>query len=69
MLLWLLYIGGTFSPRGLIRSDYVALLRSNNAARFGDKSWPELLMILRQFTWSEKAFVSEVRALWQEAFP
>jgi len=70
LLLWLLYIGGAFAPAGTVRSDYVLLLRSNNAARFGDlyKSWPELLEILKQFTWSEKAFMSQFKALWEETF-
>ena len=70
LLLWLLYIGGAFAPTGIVRSDYVALLRSNNAARFGDlyRSWPELLEILKKFIWSEKAFTSQVKALWEETF-
>ena len=68
LLLWLLYIGGAFAPTGVVRSDYIVLLRSNNAARFGDlyRSWPELLEILKQFIWSEKAFMSQVEALWEE---
>ncbi|KPM35519.1 hypothetical protein AK830_g11061 [Neonectria ditissima] len=68
LLLWLLYIGGAFSPVGTVRSDYIALLRSNNAARFGDLygSWPELVEVLKQFTWSEKAFMSHVKKLWKE---
>ncbi|RDW91726.1 hypothetical protein BP5796_02891 [Coleophoma crateriformis] len=70
LLLWLLYIGGAFVPPGIVRSNYVLLLRTNSAARFGDlyRSWPELLEILKQFTWSEKAFMSQVKALWEEAF-
>jgi hypothetical protein len=68
LLLWLLYIGGAFAPKGLVRSAYVALLRSNTAARCKElyRSWPELLAILTQFIWSEKAFMSQVEALWQE---
>ncbi|KFY81268.1 hypothetical protein V500_11570 [Pseudogymnoascus sp. VKM F-4518 (FW-2643)] len=70
LLLWLLYIGGTFAPKGTVHSDFVALLRSNNAARFGDfnRSWPELLEILKQFIWSEKAFTSQGKLLWEETF-
>ncbi|TVY16452.1 hypothetical protein LARI1_G005751 [Lachnellula arida] len=68
LLLWLLYIGGAFAPAGTIRSGYIVLLRSNNASRFGDfyRSWPELLEILKRFIWSEKAFLSQVKALWEE---
>ncbi|MCJ1291618.1 hypothetical protein MMC34_003163 [Xylographa carneopallida] len=69
LLLWLLYIGGAFAPIGTVRSDYLALLRSNNAARFRDlcRSWPELLGILKQFTWSDKAFTSQAKAFWEES--
>ncbi|RDW60540.1 hypothetical protein BP6252_11923 [Coleophoma cylindrospora] len=70
LLLWLLYVGGAFVPPGIARSSYILLLRSNSAARFGGlyRSWPELLEILKQFIWSEKAFMSQVKALWEEAF-
>jgi hypothetical protein len=53
-----------------MRSDYVLLLRSNNVSRFRDlyKSWPELLGILKQFTWSEKSFMAQVKGLWEENF-
>ena len=70
LLLWLLYMGGAFVPTGIVRSEYAILLRSNNAVRFGHlyRSWPELLEILKQFTWSEKAFMSQVKALWEEIF-
>jgi hypothetical protein len=70
LLIWLLYIGGAFAPTGKVRSSYVVLLHSNNGPRFGDinKSWPEVLGILKQFIWSEKAFMSQVRAFWESAF-
>jgi hypothetical protein len=70
LLLWLLYIGGAFAPTGVVRSNYVMLLRSNNATRFRNfgRSWPELLEILKQFTWSERAFMLPVKALWKEIF-
>ncbi|OKL63696.1 hypothetical protein UA08_00716 [Talaromyces atroroseus] len=68
LLLWLLYIGGAFAPIGVVRSGYVALLRANNATRFKDlySSWSELVEILKQFIWSEDAFKSQVKALWEE---
>ncbi|KAI3334433.1 hypothetical protein F4824DRAFT_186073 [Ustulina deusta] len=69
LLLWLLYSGGGFAPTGIVRSDYIALLRLNNASRFQDlyKSWPELHEIMKQFIWSDKAFATPVKALWEEA--
>ncbi|KAI0447227.1 hypothetical protein F4803DRAFT_575414 [Xylaria telfairii] len=69
LLLWLLFIGGAFAPAGVVRSNYIVLLRLNNADRFGDlyESWSELLSILKQFTWSEKAFMIHFKAFWEEA--
>ena len=68
LLLWLLYIGGAFATVGTVRSDYVALIQSNNAVRFKHlyRSWPELLAILEQFIWSEKAFMADFKGLWKE---
>ncbi|KAK8137616.1 hypothetical protein PG984_003109 [Apiospora sp. TS-2023a] len=68
LLLWLLYIGGTFAPRGSVRSSYLALLRSNHATRFKGLygSLPESLEVLKQFIWSDMAFLSHVRAFWGE---
>lgn len=68
LLLWLLCIGGAFAPPGPVRSGYVVLLRSSNTAGFSNmyESWEELLEILKQFTWSEKAFRLPVKALWDE---
>ncbi|KAI0430261.1 hypothetical protein F5Y09DRAFT_341797 [Xylaria sp. FL1042] len=68
LLMWLLYTGGAFAPIGIVRTGYVALLRLNNAFRFRNlfKSWPELLDILKQFIWSDKAFKSPVKTLWEE---
>ncbi|KAI8950416.1 hypothetical protein F4801DRAFT_345346 [Xylaria longipes] len=69
LLLWLLYLGGAFAPAGAMRSNYIALLRSNNASRFGDlyEPWSELLGILKKFTWSGKAFLTQFKAFWEEA--
>ncbi|KAL2841002.1 hypothetical protein BJY01DRAFT_14599 [Aspergillus pseudoustus] len=66
LLIWLLHVGGAFSPMGIVRSGYLDLLRSNSA-RF-PRSWLELHIILKQFVWSDKAFAAPVRALWEEAF-
>ncbi|KAE8547901.1 hypothetical protein EYB25_009694 [Talaromyces marneffei] len=68
LLAWMLYIGGAFAPVGPIRSNYVALLHKNRISRFKglDTSWLELLEILKQYIWSEKAFASQVEAFWKE---
>lgn len=68
VLAWLLNIGGAFAPNGIIRSDYVALLRLNYSSRFNGLygSWLELLEVLEQFIWSEEAFLSQVKGFWEE---
>jgi hypothetical protein len=68
LLTWLLHIGGAFAPTGTIRSDYAVLLHSNCSTRLKGlyTSWPELLEILKQFIWSEKAFKEQVKAFWEE---
>ncbi|KAF2491838.1 hypothetical protein BU16DRAFT_129786 [Lophium mytilinum] len=68
LLAWLLHIGGAFAPTGTIRSDYVVLLHSNRSTRLQGlyTSWPELLAILKQFIWSDSAFMSQVKAFWEE---
>ncbi|KAL3479278.1 hypothetical protein BJX99DRAFT_268676 [Aspergillus californicus] len=70
LLIWLLYIGGAFAPRGPIRDGYINLLRScsNNGARLGAlyRSWSELLAILRRFIWSDRGILGPVRGVWEE---
>ncbi|KAH6867475.1 putative N-ethylmaleimide reductase [Thelonectria olida] len=69
LLAWLLHIGGAFASPGTVRSDYVALLHLNRSHRLRGlyTSWPELIAILKQFIWSEKAFLSHVKAFWEES--
>ncbi|OQU96931.1 hypothetical protein CLAIMM_02942 isoform 2 [Cladophialophora immunda] len=68
LLAWTLYIGGAFAPAGAVRSGYVGLLRQEYASECGDlaASWPDLVDVLRQFVWSEKAFYQQVRSFWEE---
>ncbi|CEI63545.1 hypothetical protein FVEN_g6676 [Fusarium venenatum] len=68
LLLWLIYMGGAFSPRGPVRSNYINMLRSAMSERYGVlQSWTETYEILRDFLWSDVAFRIEVRKLWEEA--
>ncbi|KAI5461940.1 hypothetical protein BGZ63DRAFT_413433 [Mariannaea sp. PMI_226] len=62
LLLWLLYIGGSFAPEGIVLSDYVTLLQLRQDL-LGDlhRSWPELLSTLKQFIWSDDAFMPQHR--------
>ncbi|KAL4745766.1 hypothetical protein BDW72DRAFT_207914 [Aspergillus terricola var. indicus] len=61
LLVWLLYIGGAFAPTGAIRSGYLDLL-----AHYSYFSWTEVHEHMRQFIWSDYAFLTPVRALWRE---
>jgi hypothetical protein len=69
LLLWLVYMGGAFSPTGPVRSSYIALLHSTMSEKYGAlKPWTQTYEILRDFLWSDVAFRTEVRKLWEEAF-
>ncbi|KAJ5997315.1 N-ethylmaleimide reductase [Penicillium canescens] len=69
LLAWLLHIGGAFAPSGTIQSGFLALLHLNRKTRLRGlySSWPDLLEILKQFIWSEKAFESQVKAFCEES--
>ena len=68
LLIWILHIGGSFSPKGTVRSEYKAILQINNASRRGERydSLAELILILDQFIWSEKAYRAQVEEFWNE---
>ncbi|EHK18274.1 uncharacterized protein TRIVIDRAFT_47366, partial [Trichoderma virens Gv29-8] len=68
LLLWLLYIGGTFASSGFVRSRYIDLLRTNITTRFSmiDSSCLRTLDVIRKFIWSDNAFFSEASRLWEE---
>ena len=69
LLLWLLFMGGAFVPTGSTRSNYVVLLSQKYASNFSDLlgSWPEVLEVLKQFIWSEKALTQQVKEFWEES--
>ncbi|RAH81587.1 hypothetical protein BO86DRAFT_430525 [Aspergillus japonicus CBS 114.51] len=62
LLVWLLHIGGAFAPVGPVRSGYVNVL----ALDYPHISWARLHQCMRQFIWSDDAFLMPVRALWTE---
>uniref|UniRef100_A0A8H7K2J7 Transcription factor domain-containing protein n=1 Tax=Bionectria ochroleuca TaxID=29856 RepID=A0A8H7K2J7_BIOOC len=70
LLLWLIYIGGAFAPSGDVREQYLMLLNLHRASRFENRydEWPEILTIMKQFIWSDKAFLSQVRGFWEEVY-
>jgi len=68
MLAWLLHMGGAFAPDGPVRFNYLVLFHINRDTKLKGlySNWTELLEILKQFVWSEKAFMSQVRGFWEE---
>ncbi|KAH8657770.1 hypothetical protein BX600DRAFT_523857 [Xylariales sp. PMI_506] len=68
LLAWMLHVGGSFSPKGTIRSGYKVLLQNNYWSRFRGLygSLSELFKLLSQFIWSEKAYRSQVEEFWKE---
>ncbi|KAF2093593.1 FMN-linked oxidoreductase [Rhizodiscina lignyota] len=68
LLIWMLHLGGSFSSKGEIRSQYKALIQINKASRFRNtyRSLEELIRILNQFIWSEKAYRAQVEVFWRE---
>lgn len=69
LLIWILHMGGSFSPPGTGRDSYKALLQENRGSRFMGMydSLEELVQILSQFVWSEKAYRAQVDEFWKEA--
>src|SRR3569833_1605721 len=61
LLIWMLHMGGSFSPRGTIRSEYRELLQNQRATRFRGTygSSEDLVENMRQFIWSEKAYCAQ----------
>ncbi|KAL7959277.1 hypothetical protein V8C34DRAFT_313430 [Trichoderma compactum] len=70
LLLWLLYVGGTFASPGLVRSTFVNLLRSkiNTWFRGIENSHSKIFGIMRKFIWSDFAFFSKASSLWEKMF-
>ncbi|KAI4596318.1 hypothetical protein KJ359_005447 [Pestalotiopsis sp. 9143b] len=68
LLTWMLHLGGSFSPKGTIRSGYKQLLQKNcKSQRFkrNFSSLTELIEVMRQFIWSEKAYRSQFEQFWK----
>ncbi|KAL7921161.1 hypothetical protein ACQKWADRAFT_321651 [Trichoderma austrokoningii] len=59
LFIWMLYMGGAFSPRGIVHSEYKALLKTNHESKFKGmyRSLDDLMGILQEFIWSEKAYL------------
>lgn len=68
LLIWVLHIGGSYSPKGATRSEYKNMLHIHRASGFSGKysSLPDLIRILDQFIWSEKAYRAQVEEFWHE---
>lgn len=68
ILIWVLCMGGSFAPTKSIRTYYVELLHSDEYAHYNRPimSWPGLLAVLKQFIWSDIAFMKPVKAFWED---
>lgn len=68
LLIWILHIGGSFSPKGTVRSEYKTILQITHASRLRERynSFAELIQILEQFVWSERAFGAQFEEFWNE---
>lgn len=60
----MLCLGGAFASTDLVRNGYVVILHRKFPTMFG--SWQDLLSILRQFIWSERAFEPAVKTFYDE---
>lgn len=67
LVIWMLHLGGSFSPKGTIRSEFKTLLK-NHASRFTGMygSSAELIEVMKPFIWSEKAYRAQVEEFWEE---
>ncbi|KAH8886597.1 hypothetical protein GQ53DRAFT_784869 [Thozetella sp. PMI_491] len=69
LLIWMLHLGGSFSPKGMIRSAYKRLLQRNYESRRFRRNYDasaDLIEVMRQFIWSEKAYRSQFEEFWTE---
>ncbi|KAH6991320.1 hypothetical protein BKA56DRAFT_473886 [Ilyonectria sp. MPI-CAGE-AT-0026] len=67
LVIWMLHMGGSFSPKGTIRSEFKTLLK-NHASRFSGMygSSAKLIEVMKPFIWSEKAYRAQVEEFWKE---
>lgn len=67
LLTWMIYLGGSFAPLGVIRSEYAVLITGTYAkpVESFSKTWNTLEKCLKRFLWSN-AFSSRCRELWEE---
>jgi hypothetical protein len=70
LLIWLLYTGGAFVSTSSTRLEYVALMNKIYTSRFGDlySSRTDVLGVLKQFVWSEKAFAAQIKNFWEDNY-
>lgn len=68
LLAWLLYLGGALAAPGIVRKDYILLIRRQHASKLATliRSWSDLVAIMEQFIWSEKAISPLIQMFWEE---
>jgi len=67
LLLWLLFVSGTFGATEEVKANYRHLLRQNHGTRFRGlyNTWDELQIILKSFIWSDRSFEEQATAFWE----
>jgi hypothetical protein len=68
LLMWLLYTGGAFIPEGSTRTSYAALVNQKRASALVGlyHSLEDVVLLLKQFVWSDKAFAIPIHGFWKE---
>jgi hypothetical protein len=71
MLIWLLYVGGSFAENKRVRLRYLALIHGSYRSRLVDTGdvWEPVKTILSKFIWSSSAFEERVKQFWSEVYP
>ena len=71
LLLWLLFVGGAFSERKLVRLQFAALILGSYRNRIAGLhgSWEETREILEQFVWSKRTLSVYFQTFWEEIHP
>jgi hypothetical protein len=68
LLLWLVCMGGAFTSRGIMRSEYSVLMNGTYHEQIHPlaETWESVESRLKMFFWSEKAFREPCRVFWAE---
>lgn len=71
LLLWILFVGGSFGEKPAIRLQFIALILGTYRERISKlhSTWPEAEQVLRMFVWSNRVMGASFRSFWRELHP